>query len=111
MTGHRTPKRRLTAFVSLPPSMLADQWYKLARAMFLNLMSALSFDYANQALAGACLANRNHQPSAYFQLRHQGFRERGPTRSYKDSVIRSMGLPAQRPIESFHSRVVNSQFP
>src|SRR6185369_3698137 len=85
VTGHRTPNCLLPPDLrSLAPSMLANQRYKLARAVFLSLLAAFSFDHANQTLTGACLANRNHQTSTYLQLRYQRLWNRRAARGHKD---------------------------
>ena len=90
--------------------MLTNQRYKLAGAVFFDLMCRFRLDHSHQFLRFAGFANRNHQTAADFQLRDQWIRNPWPTGRDQDSVIGPVRIPSQRAIESLDRGIIDSQF-
>ena len=89
--------------------MLAYQWYELTRPMLFNLMPAFGLYHTDELLRLARISDGNHQASAGFQLSYQRIRYPGPAGCYQNPIVRTIGIPAQRTVESLNRRIVNSQ--
>src|SRR5207245_6167073 len=91
------------------PAMLANQRHKLARSVFFDLVSTFGFDRADQLLRFFCFSNRNDQTTAGSQLRYQGLWYARSAGGDQNSIVGSVGIPAERPVKCFDRRVVDSQ--
>src|SRR5437879_4449357 len=77
--------------------------------MLFDLMPAFGLDHANEFLRLPRLADWNDEASAGFQLGYQRIGNARATGSHQNPIVRTVGIPAQRAIESLHRSVVDSQ--
>src|SRR5258708_14098798 len=91
------------------PSVLANQWHKLARAMFFDPGAGFRLDHAHQTLRLAGFADRNYQTATNLQLRDQRFGNFRPTCVTQNSIIRTVSAPAERTVKSLDRRIVNPE--
>src|SRR5712692_6634075 len=92
------------------PTVLANQWHKLAGAMFFDLIAGFRLDHAHQTLRLARFANRNYQTTTDLQLRDQGIGHAWSTSRDQNSIVRCMCVPAERAVKSLDRRIVDPKF-
>ena len=80
-----------------------------ARSVIFVLDSAFGLDDADEVLRVASLAHRDDKTPAFLQLSDQRFGHIRATGCDQNSIVRRVRAPAQRAVETFYSRVVDSK--
>src|SRR5713226_6980967 len=106
------PPMLVTCHLSLirGPSVLANQWHKLAGAMLFDLIASFRLDHAHQTLRLARFANRNHQAASDLQLRDQSIGHARSAGRDQNSLVRRMRAPTERAVKSLDRRIVDPKF-
>src|ERR1043166_5594137 len=108
MNTERISRMRATTLLLLP-SVLPDERNKPARAVLFDLRLGFGFDHSHQLLRLSRGADGNYEAASHFQLGHERIGNARPAGSYQNRIVWPMAAPSQRSVESFHSRVVDSQ--